>query len=52
MIHYSIEPGTRMYVQGCEFSSFLKNLFNIYGKHLLNTATKTEQNSLETASEM
>ena len=41
MQQYSIEPRTRKYVKGYEFLSFARNLFNKYGKKLLDTATET-----------
>ena len=46
MMRYSIEPRKRKY----GFSSFARNLSQKYGKQLLNTATKTKINALETAS--
>ena len=41
MTRYSTEPRTRKYVKGYEFLSFARNLFNKYGKQLLDTATET-----------
>ena len=50
MTRYSIEPRTRKYVKGYGFLSFTKNLYNKYGKKLLDTATKTKLNTLQTVS--
>ena len=36
-MQYSIEPRTRKYVKGCGFLSFSGNLYNKYGKYLLDT---------------
>ena len=49
MTRYSIEPRTRKYIKGYRFLSFARNLFNKYGKQLLDTATKTELKALKTA---
>ena len=50
MTRYSIKPRTRKYVKGYRFLSFTKNLYNKYGKKLLDTATKTKLNTLQTVS--
>ena len=50
MTRYSIKPRTRKYVKGYGFLSFTKNLYNKYGKKLLDTATKTKLNTLQTVS--
>ena len=49
MTRYSIEPRTRKYIKGYGFLSFARNLFNKYGKQLLDTAIKAELNALKTA---
>ena len=49
MTRYSIEPRARRYIKGYGFLPFARNLFNKYGKQLLDTATKTELNALKTA---
>ena len=50
MTRYYIEPKTRKYVKGYIFLSFSRNLSNIHGKQLLNTAAKTGLDTLKTAS--
>ena len=50
MTHCSIEPKTIKKVKGYGFLSFVRNLFNKYGKHLLHTAAKTGLDPLKTAS--
>ena len=47
---YSIAPRTRKYIKRYEFLSFAKNLSNKYGKQLLDSATKSELNSLKSTS--
>ena len=46
----SIEPRTRKYIKGYGFLSFARNLFNKYGKQLLDAAFKRGLNGLKTAS--
>ena len=48
MTRYFIEPRTRKYVKEREFLSFVRNLSNKYGNKLLDTATKTGLDILET----
>ena len=50
MIRYSIETRTTKYVKGYGFLSFARNLFNKYGKQLLDTTAKTGLDSLKSAS--
>ena len=50
MPRYSVEPRTKKYVKGHGFLSFSRNLFNKYGKQLLDTATTTGLNALRTFS--
>ena len=40
-MRYSIEPKFRKYVKGYGFLLFARKLDNIYGKKLIDTATKT-----------
>ena len=53
-MRYSFEPIDRIYVKGCEFSSFAKNmgkdLSNKYGQKLLNSAKKSTTDVIKTAS--
>ena len=49
MERYSIEPITRKYVKGYGYLSFVRNLYNKYRKHLLNTAIKTGLDALKAA---
>ena len=53
-MRYSIEPRDRIYVKGYEFLSFAKNmgknLSNIYGQKLLDSAKKYTADSIKTAS--
>ena len=41
MQFHSVEQRARKYVKGYRFLSFARNLFDKYGKKLLDTATKT-----------
>ena len=50
MMRYSIEPRTRKYVIAYGFLSRARNLFNKYGKQLLDTVTKTGIDALKSAS--
>ena len=47
---YSIEPRTKKYVKGFEFSSFARNLSNKYWKKLLDTLTKRGLDLLKSTS--
>ena len=51
---YSIEPRDRIYVEGCEFLSFAKNmgkyLSNNYGQKPIDTAKKSTTDAIKTAS--
>ena len=53
-MRYSIEPRDRIYVKGCGFLSFVKNmgthLSNKYSKKLLDTAKKSTTDAIKTAS--
>ena len=46
---YSIEPRTRKYVKGYDFLSFGKNLSEKRTRQLLDTATKTGLDAINTA---
>ena len=48
--HYSIEARTRKCIQGYGFFSLARNLSNKYGKHFLDTATRTRLDALKTTS--
>ena len=50
MKRYSVKPRTRRYVKGYGFLSFARNLFNKYGKKLLDTAKKTGLDAAKNAS--
>ena len=50
MRRYSIELRKRKYVKGYEFLLFTRNIFNAYGKQLLDTGTKTALDALKPAS--
>ena len=53
-MRYSIEPRDRIYVKGCGFLSFAKNmgksLRNKYGQILLDNAKKSTADEIKTAS--
>ena len=53
-MRYSIEPWDRIYVKGCGFSSFAKNmgkcLSNKYGQKLIDSAKKFTTDAIKTAS--
>ena len=53
-MRYSIEPKDRIYVEGCGFLSFAKNmgknLTNKYGQKCLDTAKKSTTDPIKTAS--
>ena len=53
-MRYSIEPRHRIYVKGCGFLSFAKNmgkyLRNKYSQKLLDTAKKSTTDAIKTAS--
>ena len=49
-MRYSIEPRFRKYVKGYGFLSFARKSGDIYGKKLMNTATKTGIDGIKTAS--
>ena len=53
-MRYSIEPRDRIYVKGCGFLSFAKNmgksLSNKYGHKLLDSAKKSTTDAIRTAS--
>ena len=53
-MRYSIEPRDRMYVKGCGFLSFAKNmgksLSNKYSRKLLDSAEKSTMDPIKTAS--
>ena len=42
--HYTIEQKMRKYDKGYELLSIAKNMSNKYGKQLLNTVNKNEEN--------
>ena len=46
-MHSSIESRRRKYVKRYGFLSYMRNLWNKYGKQLLNTATKTGLDTLK-----
>ena len=48
MTRHSMEPGTRKHVKGYGFLSFRVDLSNKYGKQLLDAATKTRLDALNT----
>ena len=50
MRRYSIELRKRKYVEGYGFLLFARNIFNAYGKQLLDTGTKTGLDALKSAS--
>ena len=50
MTRYSTEPRTKKYVKRYGFLSFAKNLSDEHVKKLLNTATKTESDTIKIAS--
>ena len=47
---YSTEPKYRKYVKGYSFLSFARKFGDKYGKKLMNTATKTGIDAVQTAS--
>ena len=49
-MRYSTEPRFGKYVKGYSFLSFAKKFGNIYGKKLMDTATKTGIDAGKTAS--
>ena len=49
-MRYSTEPRFRKYVKGYGFLSFARKSGDIYGKKLMNTATKTGIDGIKTAS--
>ena len=49
-MRYATEPRFRRYVKGYDFLSFAKEFGNIYGKKLIDTATKTGIDAAKTAS--
>ena len=53
-MRYSIEPRDRIYVKGCRFLSFPKNmgksLSNKYGQKLLDSAKKSTTDAIKAAS--
>ena len=53
-MRYSIEPSDRIYVKGCGFWSFAKNmgksLSNKYGQKILDSAKKSPTDAIKTAS--
>ena len=53
-MRYSIDPRDRIYVKGCGFLSFakniVKNLSNRYGQKLLDSAKKSTVDAIKTAS--
>ena len=50
MTCYSIEPKTRKYIKVYRYLQFARNLSNKFGKKLLDAATKTGLDALNTAS--
>ena len=52
---YSTEPRDRIYIKGCGFLSFAKNigknLSNKYGQKIIDTAKKSETNAIKTGSQ-
>ena len=55
-MRYSIEPRDKIYVKGCGFLSFAKNmgksLSNKYSQWLIDSAKKSTTNAIKTASKM
>ena len=49
-MRYSTEPKFRKYVKGYGFFSFARKVGDKYGKHLIDTATKTGIDGAKTAS--
>ena len=49
-MRYSFEPRDRIYLKGCGFFSFAKNIGNKYGKKLFDTAKKSTTDVIKTAS--
>ena len=49
-MRYSIEPKYRKYVEGYVFLPFARKVGDIYGRKLMDTATKTETDAVKTAS--
>ena len=49
-MRYSLEPSYRKYVKGYGFLSFARKVGDIYGKKLMDTATKTGIDAAKTAS--
>ena len=53
-MRYSIEPKNRIYVKGCGFLSFAKNMgknvSNKYSQKLFDTAKKSTTDAMKTAS--
>ena len=49
-MRYSTEPRFGKYVKGSGFFSFTRKFGDIYGKKLMDTATKTEIDTAKTAS--
>ena len=53
-MRYSIEPWDRIYVKGCGFLFFAKNmgksLSNKYGQKVLDSAEKSKTDAIKTAS--
>ena len=47
---YSTEPKYRKYVKGYSYLSFARKFGDKYGKKLMNTATKTGIDAVQTAS--
>ena len=50
MMRYSTEPKYRKYVEGYRFFSFARKFGDIYGKKLMNIATKTGVDAAKTPS--
>ena len=55
-MRYSIEPRDRIYVKGCGFLSFAKNmaksLSNRYGQNLFDSTQKSTTDAIQTASKI
>ena len=49
-MRYSIEPRDTIYVKGCGFMSFARNMSNKYGKKFVDTAKKYATDAIKTAS--
>ena len=53
-LRYSVEPNDRIYVKGCGFLSFVKNvgahLSSKYGQKLLDSAKRSTTDAIKTAS--